>query len=59
MTDYRNYYSSNLEGYLLGPVRDGFQRTGFLSAMDEPRSSHCCRATRKLTRTSTLGTWAR
>jgi hypothetical protein len=34
MTDYRNYYSSNLEGYLLGPVRDGFQRNGFLSAMD-------------------------
>ncbi len=32
MTDYRNYYLGNLEGYLLGQVQANFQRLGFLSA---------------------------
>lgn len=31
MTDYLDYYSSNLEGYLLGKVRANFLQIGFLS----------------------------
>ena len=34
MTDYRNYYLSNLEGYLLEQVRPNFLRIGFLSASE-------------------------
>jgi hypothetical protein len=34
MTDYRSYYLSNLEGYLLGQVRPNFLRMGFLSASE-------------------------
>jgi hypothetical protein len=34
MTDYRNYYLSNLESYLLEQVRPNFLRIGFLSASE-------------------------
>jgi hypothetical protein len=34
MTNYLDYYSTNLEGYLSGPVRSGFQRNGYLPAED-------------------------
>jgi hypothetical protein len=34
VTDYRDYYLSNLEGYLLGQVRANFLQLGFLSASE-------------------------
>src|SRR5580698_4356212 len=34
VTDYRDYYLSNLEGYLLGQVRTNFQQFSFLSASE-------------------------
>ncbi|SRR6266702_85878 len=34
MTDYRDYYLSNLEGYLLGQVRTNFLQLGYLSASE-------------------------
>jgi hypothetical protein len=45
MTDYRDYYLSNLEGYLLGQVRTNFLQLGFLSQLRNSSASSSGRQT--------------